>query len=184
MVLENNEEGNQKPKYNIVLCEIYNSYIHGPPSQPNVNSQYLVIGIFQHPNYELYNSDDDINDDDDEDDFETEMSSDLDTIKEIHQMKYESLKNNVSYDNFISKHSLIRNYQNIIESENYIQPEIAQCIYIDGTCLAIKKTFWLRIFQRKWKRMYQYKQEILKKRMKHQNLLHRELKGKWPKNCY
>jgi len=180
MVLENNEDGNQKPKYNIVLCEIYNPFIHGPPSQPNINSHYLVIDIFQYPNYELYNSDDDVSDDDSE----FGITTDLDTIKEIHQMKYNSLKNTVSYDNSISKHSLIRNYQNIIESEDYIQPEIAQCIYIDGTCLAIKKTFWLRIFQRKWKRIYQYKQEILKKRMKYESLLHRELKGKWPINCY
>ena len=82
MVLENNQDGNQKPKYNIVLCEIYNPFIHGPPSQPNINSQYLVIGIFQYPNYELYNFDDDVSDVSDvSDDSEYGITTDLDTIK-------------------------------------------------------------------------------------------------------
>lgn len=74
-------------------------------------------------------------------------------------------------------HDLHPNYRQIIMSPNYIKPEIVEVIYNDDFCIAIKKTFWLKIIQRTWR-------NILKKRLNMQKSLHtlrhRELTGKWP----
>jgi hypothetical protein len=42
------------------------------------------------------------------------------------------------------------------------------------------KTFWLRIVQRTWKRIYKERTQIIKKRMHPNNLHHRNIHGKWP----
>jgi hypothetical protein len=69
---------------------------------------------------------------------------------------------NDNYDKLLrpTTHSIIRNYEKIITNENYIQPEIAECHYLPGgECVCVKKTFWLRIFQRKLKNMYKKKRD-------------------------
>jgi len=44
----------------------------------------------------------------------------------------------------------------------------------------IIKTFWLRLVQRTWKRIYKERKEIIKKRMQPITLHHRSLHGRWP----
>ena len=44
----------------------------------------------------------------------------------------------------------------------------------------IIKTFWLRLVQRSWKRIYKERTQIIKKRMHPNSLHHRSLHGKWP----
>tara|TARA_B100001173_G_C16016015_1_gene559773 strand:+ start:1787 stop:2377 length:591 start_codon:yes stop_codon:yes gene_type:complete len=49
------------------------------------------------------------------------------------------------------------------------------CIQYDGTCNVIIKTFWLKIIQRKWKKIYKEKQEYIKKMRNPMNLFAREI---------
>lgn len=42
------------------------------------------------------------------------------------------------------------------------------------------KTFWLRLVQRTWKRIYKERQNVIKKRMHPNSLHHRSIHGKWP----
>jgi len=59
-------------------------------------------------------------------------------------------------------HEFYRNYKNIIRRQDYIKPEIAQCIYLEtNECVAILKTFWLKIVQRRWKRVYKQRMDLL-----------------------
>ena len=44
----------------------------------------------------------------------------------------------------------------------------------------IIKTFWLRLVQRTWKRIYKERQYIVKKRMRPNNLHYRSIHGHWP----
>lgn len=44
----------------------------------------------------------------------------------------------------------------------------------------IIKTFWLRLVQRTWKRIYKERTQIIKKRMHPTSLHHRNIHGKWP----
>lgn len=57
-------------------------------------------------------------------------------------------------------------------------------IYIDKdeTYISIKKTFWLRLIQRHWKKIMIERKNILKSRRSIYSLLHREIKGKYPSN--
>jgi hypothetical protein len=78
------------------------------------------------------------------------------------------------------KHPNIRNYTKI--RLNY-QPsvEIVKRVYYKGYTLAILKTCWLRIFQKKFRNR-------CKKRMafmcNHKNLYYKEINGKWPSEFY
>ena len=81
-------------------------------------------------------------------------------------------------------HDIFRNYKQIITKENYIKPEITECIYLNtGHCIAILKTFWLRLIQRKWKNIIKERKNIIKKRCNPNSLTHREITGKWPEDC-
>ena len=81
-------------------------------------------------------------------------------------------------------HDIYRNYKQIITRENYIKPEITECVYLNtGHYVAILKTFWLRLIQRKWKNIIKERNNIIKKRCTLNSLRHRELTGKWPKDC-
>ena len=82
------------------------------------------------------------------------------------------------------RHDIFRNYKQIITMDNYIKPEITECIYLNtGHCVAILKTFWLRLVQRKWKNIIKERNTIIKKRCNLDSLRHREITGKWPEDC-
>jgi hypothetical protein len=80
-------------------------------------------------------------------------------------------------------HKLFKNYENIISQNNYVKPEIAECIYLPcGSCVAIIKTFWIKIIQRMWKKIYAKRQFVLKNSRNFKALKYRELNGSWPCN--
>ena len=171
--------------FRIVLCEIYNQYIHGScdGDDPMINSHYLIIGKFN-PYYESYYSDDDdeaTNSDneseyDNEDDYDRD-SMQIDEIMTLHTDKYRSqfIRHTVRY-----KHPFIRNYRQIVLRPEYIQPEIAQCIVLSsGESVAILKTFWIRIVQRTWKRVFLERTALMKKRCSPSELYYRSIRGKW-----
>jgi hypothetical protein len=138
-------------RYNISLCEIYNSRIHGAVNS-DVLYHYLV-----HSRYKKF---------------------DIDYINEdatYIQNEYAYLPN--------QNHDIIRNYKEII-SNNYIKPEITECIYLDsGHCVGIKKTYWIKLIQRTWKNICKKREKIDRLRCHPNSLTHREITGKWPENC-
>lgn len=50
----------------------------------------------------------------------------------------------------------------------------------DGTYSVIIKTFWLKLIQRKWKKIYQIRRRVLENRLQISSLYHREIHGDWP----
>ena len=133
----------EESKFSFGLCELYNNKLHGyipGESDPHINGHYLVIY--------------------------TENDNEL---VELHRRKYKELILDPQYqyqcqinNNCVVvqihgfEHDLIRNYYNIVcNIDNYIKPEIFQKIYLSGNeCCAILKTFWIRIIQRTWKRIF------------------------------
>jgi hypothetical protein len=81
-------------------------------------------------------------------------------------------------------HDLYPNYRNIVLQENYIKPEIIECIDIEGCCIAIIKTIWIKIIQRAWRRVLKKREESLKCRHTLSAILYKEINGKWPSYCY
>ena len=65
---------------------------------------------------------------------------------------------------------------------NHASLDIIKRVYNNDYTFAIVKTFWLKMFQRRWKKIYQNKKDIIQKMKNPQNLFHRQIHGKWPFN--
>jgi hypothetical protein len=143
-----------RTRFNIVLCELYNNKIHGiPPLISNVKTHYMVIYRFKTLDMPLIN----------------DILYDVNT-------EYLYLENYY--------HKIFNNYEYIVRQSNYIKPEIAECIYLEtNELVAIIKTFWIKIIQRKWKKIYKERQLIIQKRCNYASIMYREIYGKWPNDC-
>lgn len=53
-----------------------------------------------------------------------------------------------------------------------------------GECIAIKKTFWLRILQKKIKKKLIARRKCIQNRMIPKHINYHKTYGKWPKCCY
>ena len=168
-----------KNKFHLVLCEIYNKHIHGDFEENDVH--YLTLYKF---NFDLNSSD--INEDEDSEDEDSVCYSNLFEVKNIAKYftkQYQKMKRRSDYF-LVSQHPIIRNYKQLIESPNYFKPEIGECVYLkNGTCVCILKTFWIRIIQRAWKKVFLERKKLWIKRMFYSSIFHRELHGNWPKSC-
>ena len=162
-------------KYNLMLCELYNPVIHGidEDSDPNIESHYLVFERYR-PFSEGYfeNLDnDEPEDEEEEDDILTDMQHDIQFLKEIYSVS-------------IQHRSPIRNYSYIVSRPNYIQHEIGEFIILPTQeAIAILKTFWFRIIQKKWKKIFQERKRIISRRHNPTSLYFRQIYGKWSSNC-
>jgi hypothetical protein len=142
-------------KYNLILCELYNTRLHGSINITNIYNYYLVMWKYKTINIELINED-------------CELAH--------NEYLYLDMSNQT--------HSIYRNYENIVKSEKYIQPEIAECIVLEsGHTVAIKKTIWLRLIQRCWKNIFRKRKDIFQKRCSLASILYREIHGYWPSDC-
>jgi hypothetical protein len=147
-------EEESKTKFSIVLCELYNSKFHGEPIDKNVLYNYMVINRFKTLNMLIIHN-----------------------IASNAMDFYSYIVN--SRDCKLIYHNIFKNFKNIIMKPNYIKPEIAECMYLSGgEFVAIIKTFWIRLIQRTWKKIYKQKKEITEKRKTLQSIRSREIKGK------
>ena len=181
-MLSFNEKNYKVPKkYKLGLCHIFNPELHGinEDSDLNVIGHYLVI-----------HSEEDCVDDgvtDTDSIFTTStIDNDDDECVKIEDIMdfYQRMYREIIHANEYIYHPIINNYKNIISNRNYIQLEIFQKIYLKGDeCVAILKTFWIRIIQKTWKKIYQQRKNIMNKRKNIKSILYRELNSKWPPNC-
>lgn len=149
-----------KTRFCIAFCELYNKKRHGNDSNSNsnLNSYVTLLRAKYYPNYNFDN-----------------LYICADAYNKMYKLNCKLL----------TPHSYIRNYKNIINSSNinYIKPEIAECIVLpSGLRVSIIKTIWLRLIQRKWKRIYRERQEFIRKICRYSALKEREYTGRWPAN--
>lgn len=141
--------------YYISICEIFNPRIHGKDenSSIGIENHFIVKETFELD--EFYNN------------------SYQDTIN--------ALRNNYNKIANID-HPTIRNYNKIIKTNNFIKLDI---IYIDelsgNESVGYIKTFWIKLIQRRWKKIYKQRQDILKGRMSPRSIREKQITGKWPK---
>jgi hypothetical protein len=162
---------NQNNKYNLLLCELHYTPIHGKTldSASNIESHFIVYNCFS-------GFDTDINSINDSDDYEDDMP--LSLFESINLIK----SNYSRFHTLKHKHNFIRNFANIIKHPNYIQPQIGQCILLPTQeKIAILKTFWIRIIQKKWRKIYIQRKIIIRKRCHPKALYIYMLTGKWSK---
>jgi hypothetical protein len=170
---------NNKSRFNLVLCEILNTHLHG--NDGNIDGHYLIINKFDALTGSAIYSGSDNDSESDDDDYSVysdDSDSSLSLFTNIHNDYYhQQVPNTV-------KHSTIRNYRNIIARPDYIRPEIAECIVLPSQhTVAIIKTIWIKLIQRKWKKVYAERNKIIKTRMQYSSLKTREITGRWPQSC-
>ena len=180
------KKSKQKSKYYIGICELHHELLHGfdENSSPQIKGHYLLMEKFGNLHKyivnDVYNSrynrdnDSDVDDDDNEEsensdnynssivDSDDELENDNPKLIDLYRYKYSILLKSTTFMN--SQHPLVRNYHNIIKSFYYIQPHIVECVYLPrpgSECVAILKTFWLKIIQRTWKRVYKQRMAML-----------------------
>jgi len=183
-----------KTRFSLALCELHYTPMHGKSrnSCPNIEGHFLVINTFNGPTgiimdeyeeYTEYNTDEENSSDTDEND-DNSISSNTPThishILDLYQREYAAIENNVQS----VPHTKIRNYHNIIRRPNYIKPEIAECFELSTQeHIAIIKTIWIKLIQRKWKKVFALKQQILQQRSSLSSVYARQITGKWPDHC-
>jgi len=143
-------------RYNIILCELYNSKLHGSleNGSKEENIGYLVCCRLKKLDLELTHG----------------ITSEL--VGAYHL----SIRR--------GKHTIYRNYRNIIARLDYFKPEIAQCVYLESRhCVAILKTIWIKLIQRKWKKVFAERKRVLSERCGVRAIRIREVRGNWPTTC-
>jgi len=174
-----NNNNNSSSKFNLVLCELFNRNIHGSSSSTieEIDGHYLLISKFDGKTNRLldYNSELDLESETDNDSDESVLST-INDFVEFYNEYYN--------DGELEPHNILRNYQNIIARLDYIKPEIVECIELESQySVAIIKTIWIKLIQRKWKKIYAERQNIIRQRAHFSSLKTRELTGKWPQHC-
>jgi len=143
--------------YQLLLCELHCTEIHGKTkdSNPNIESHYIVYDTFDSITKISHTTD-----------YSENANTDYDSVIDCEQLDNNllMLDDEIAflkriYSNMVTlNHPTIRNYRNIISKPDYIKAEIGETILLPTQeKVAILKTFWLRIFQRKWKRIFREK---------------------------
>jgi len=146
----------------IVLCEPYHPFLHGE-THKDLYGHYLAMWWFSATEYyagehlEIHNV------------WLRQMQPDLLRIH-FHETRH--------------PHPLVKNYWNLLHHVKHGCIEIAQVVLLEtGEYVAILKTFWLRIFQRKWRNILKERKRVIKERTRISSLLYRQYHGKFPPSC-
>jgi len=166
-------------RFNLVLCELHYTPIHGKTniSNENIESHYLLMYKFDGLTGQII-----------DDDLEAVSDSDANSddsmyISEIQEITA-NFYNETRRIHRNKPHKTIRNYHNIISLPNYIKPEIGKCLELPtGEQIVIIKTSWIKIIQRTWKKIYAVRQYIINCRSNPTSLYVRQLTGTWPIQC-
>jgi hypothetical protein len=165
---------NKTSKYNLVLCELHYTPIHGKTatSCPTIESHYILIDKFDPFTRMPIDSTESTNDADSDSDSETDET--IEGVQDLYNDEYEAMAINIP-------HKTIRNYTNIVRQENYIRTQIALCIELPtGENITIIKTVWIKLIQRAWKKVYKNRQSVINGRTRIDSLNCRRLTGVWP----
>ena len=162
-------------KNQLVLCELYNSALHGPNDEAEYH--YLLNSKFDGQTFMLIEDDELEEDDNDSNDEDVSIENNL---LHNHMRLLKFIYNRLAR-NYVLIHN-IRNYRNVILQTNYIQPHIAECIELpeSGAKICILKTFWIRLIQRTWRRICKERKSVIQRRTMISSLKYREIHGYWP----
>ena len=155
----------RETRFKLAFCELYNPVFHGKTSD-FIASQFLVDFI-------IY---DNIN---------------LNSQQNLMNCKSFNNKRTIYYLNnqqLFNNHHIIRNYVKISlhkTNNNNDIVEIVEIVDEEGYKIqcAVKKTFFLRIFQRKWRNYLNRRNNALLNRMKPFSLNYSRVYGRWPTGC-
>tara|TARA_B100000519_G_C14117588_1_gene378847 strand:- start:388 stop:858 length:471 start_codon:yes stop_codon:yes gene_type:complete len=150
-------------KYSLCIIEPYFSVFHGPWERRNLPSKYNGTFICQHI-IELF-------------DFYHEQ-------EDLQELIYH-MENWIRFaqQNYSINHPIIENFWKLHNKKYFCQLNIAKTYETEtGELMCILKTFWIRIFQRKFRNYIAKKKKIILMRKNPTQLFFRKINGRWKKN--
>ena len=158
-----NPDEQSNTRFNIVLCELY-CKLHGKGMGGKLFYYYLNISSFKKLDMNVLN----------------EICNNYNTY-------YYNLVSQVLPYNHTTNappFSTIINFNNIVSKDGYIRPQIAENITLEsGHRICVIKTIWIKLIQRTWKKVFDLRKTVIKRRCTVYSLKTREITGKWPENC-
>ena len=159
-----------KPLFKIVLCELFHPLIFGKDenSDKNIDGHFLVINSYTRGIYSYMEEEEE--EDDDQEEEEYEEYEEYGQFTPLYDNNiFEIVEKDISYLNSpggrktlpninhpLINHPLVRNYRKIVKE--CLRFEIGLCITLSGgECIAIIKTFWIKIIIRKFKNAFKRK---------------------------
>jgi hypothetical protein len=102
----------------------------------------------------------------------------INEIKDIR--KYENNIKNGIIEKYYTNEDILNSLLNVLNSRYLFGLQIIQHIEINNYYLAVIKTHWIRLVQRRWKNVFKQRKNAKKNLF---NLRHREIYGKFPDSC-
>ena len=148
---------NNNSQYSIAICEIHNKQLHGFDENSSSDIQSHILATYVLDAEEFY---DEINNG---------------SMLNIMRRSYEDRMPSLRHDN-------IRNYNNIVNDPSYFTFDVVKLYELDGyETVVAKKTHWIKIIQKKWRKIYNERQRIIQGRRSVRAIQVRERTGQWPK---
>lgn len=148
---------NNNSQYAIAICELHNKQLHGFDENSSRDIQSHILATYVLDAEEFYD----------------EMNNG--SMLNIMRRSYEDRMSSLRHDN-------IRNYNNIVSDPSYFTFDVVKLYELDGEeTVAAKKTHWIKIIQKKWRKIYNERQRIIQGRRSVRAMQVRERTGQWPK---
>jgi hypothetical protein len=159
-------------KYTLCLTEPYFSYFHGDMenrnSFNNLNGQFLCQETFDL--FEFYH---------DEECWQEYI------YHMENWLNFAYSRGEIATNDTVQpiEHPIIKNFWKLHRNKHYCQLNIAKTYETEtGEMMCVLKTFWISIFQRKFRNYIAKKKKIIRLRKCPKQLFHRSIYGKWKKN--
>ena len=164
------------PQNALAICEPFHPDLHGQDenSTPNIDRHFLIYTTITLA--EFYSNE-----------YKSEEISLRRHRKAITLMRMmdgddnnDNDNNNNNNNNNNNKHPVIRNYKHLAQKSLCLEIIRADELQPGQEAVAYLKTFWLRIVQRCWKKVFKQRKAILKGRMSIRTQQEHMRTGQWP----
>lgn len=153
----------------LAFVELYNPYIHGINDE-KIYNHYFVDYLMKHFDF-------------------------LDILS-LNRIYLRNLNKKIKYIRYIEMfenktHPFVSNYLNMLiytKIKNTCFDIIQKIIVIDyegnEIICCVKKTYLIRLIQRRWKNVIKERKRVLQKRCSFNSILYRQKNGKWDSDCF
>ena len=138
-----------RSKYKLAICELFNPYFHGFDyrSDNTIQSHFLMFETINRDSF-----------------FNNDYKISIRYLLSIYKTILSNTRNDTDVAIHLSlNHPIVENYANIVRKRSYYTIDIVETDILTGQeMVAYKKTFWIKILQRRWKTRYYRKINSLK----------------------
>jgi hypothetical protein len=151
-------------KYELAICDFHIDYLYGKDETSSKNIEQFHRVIYTIDKNEFYNN------------------NYVNQIYLLNNIYCHLLENGRIIPQ--NNNSTIRNISKILSQPNRIKVDIIEYHELEELeSVAVLKTFWLRILQRKWKKYYKTLQSKINMAKKFHNIQYRTIHGRFPAIC-